>query len=462
MKINVSILILSSLFIFTFCEKHDSDNFLKIESRWFTTGEFFNLTPKHTFKYLPNEEKTAKIEGFVDRQLLVYMGIDEDYLKKTKTRQKTAVIKHRLLVNEYFDRMVLDSIISKQLLLSEYEHLDPDKKDLFTFDEYTPVIKKRLINALSDDIQLKYFKIIEQLKTDYKFELIDSNIFDLSDAYMDLLISIKADSAEHSAIDVLKMTGYSHPLYRIGGKDIYLEKFISSLKAYPFAIPAQYSNPEFLSNVIETIAINNIVLKKSKQLKLDKTRSFNIQLINQENSLLYNLVFSNEITRKITINDDTLRLFYSTYLDSLYLSKPQYEVQEIFINDNELAKSVLGRALLQENFQLLADEYTERYRNKPVKGYIGFIHAGMYAGIGRCAATTEPGSIYPELIPSGKGFSIIKIISVVEPRPVPFDDIKGNILDDYKKTTITKLEKELLQSLRHKYTYHVNYSLLTK
>ncbi|MBU0712565.1 hypothetical protein KJ762_01105 [bacterium] len=462
MKNNVSFLLIFGLFLFTFCDKHDPDNFLRIESRWFTIDEFFNLTPKHTFKYLPVEEKNIKIGEFIDRQLFVYKGIDEGYLKDPDIRQKSAAIKHRLLINEYFDRMVLDSILTKQLLLSEYECLNSDKKYLFTFNEYLPTIKKQLINKFSADIQSKYLQAVERLKADFEFELIGPNLSDLSNGYMNLLISLKADSVAHSAIDVLKMTGYSHPLYRIKGKDIYLENFIAAFKVYPFAIPDQFSNPEFLSNVIETVAINNIVLLKSQKLKLNKTRDFKKQFAGQENTLLYNSVFSNEILSRITITDDTLHQFYSTYLDSLYLSAPQYEVQEIFINDKDLAKTVLKKALRRENFQRLADEYTERYRNMPRKGYLGYIRANMYAGIGRCAAVTATGNIYPDLISSGKGFSIINVISVIDPKPISFDNIKGKILDDYKKTAVAELKKELLQSLRHKYTYHVNYSLLTK
>ena len=460
MKKNVAVLLLFYLFLFTFCGKPDLEKFLKIESRWFTTDEFFNLTPKSTFKYLPDKEKSLKIEAFIDRQLFVYKGIDDGYLNDPDIRQKIDGIKYQLLVNGYFDRMVLDSIVTKQMLLSEYERLNPDKKDLFTFNEYTPIIKKQLINKFSDAIQLRYLKTVEQLKTDCEFELINQNINELSSVYMNLLISLAADSIKRSAIDVLKMTDYSCPLYRINEKDVDLNTFISNLKTYAFALPNQFSNPEFLSNVIETVAINSIVLQKAKMLKLDKTQEFKKQFIIQKNTLLYSSVFSKEITGRITINDDTLRHFYSTHLDTLYLSKSKYEVQEIFISDKSKAESVLKRARQQDDFRQLANKYTERYRNKPIKGYLGYIHADMYAGIGRCAAVTTSGNIYPELIPSGKGFSIIKVISIIEPKPIPFNEIKGRILDDYKKTAINDLQKELLRSLRHKYTHRVKYSLL--
>jgi len=458
----VSILILSFLFLVAFCDRSDSNNFLKIESRWFTASEFYSTTPKHTFRYLPEEEKNKIIVGFIDRQMFVYKGIDEGLLKNPDIVRNIRLSRHRLLINEYFDRMVLDSIVTKQSLLAEYELLNPDKKDLFTFDEYKPVIKKQLINKFSNDIQLKYYETVESIKADYEFELIRPNIAALSKVYMDSLISFKTDSIKKSSTDILKLTGFSLPLYCTKGKNVFLDDFLNLKNVYPFVLPDQFSDPQFLANVIESVAINNIVLNVSKKMRLDKTSGFKDRMATRQNTLLYNRVFSDEITHKITINDDTLYQFYLIKLDSLYLSRSQYEVQEIFINDKELAENVLNRALHQVNFNQLAYKYTERYRNKPLKGYLGYIHADLYADIGRSAAITEAGSVCPNLVSSGKGFSIIKVLSVINPKPIPFFEIKGKILRDYKRTTITRLKEELLRSLRHKYTYDINYSSLSK
>jgi len=462
LKNKTFILILFFLFLFSFCDRSKPDNFLKIESHWFTADEFFSFTPRHTFKYLPEAEQNKKIDEFIDRQLMVYKAIDDGYLKDPDIKKKIKLIRNRLLINEYFDHMVLDSVVTKRRLLLEYEILNPDKKELFTFDEYKPVLKKRLINKLTEDIQTRYFKIIESIKSKYEFELKSSNISALSSAYMDTLISLRNDSLSRSAIDILEKTGFTLPLYSFKGKNIYLNDFIALLRVFPFALPDQFSDTQLLSNVVETVALNNFVLKESLKLKLYKSDEFKQRMINQRNTMLYKSVFSDEITSKITINDDTLRQFYSANLDSLYLTRRKYEVQEIFINDKELAENILNRVLNHEDFQQLADKYTERYKNKPKKGYIGFIYSDSYASIGRCAAKTEAGHIYPELIPSGKGFSIIKVLSVAEPKPIPFEDIKGKILNDYKKHSIEKRKKELIQSLRHKYTYHVDYSMLTK
>ena len=458
----MSILILSCLFLSVFCDRRDSDNFLKIDSRWFTASEFFSITPKHAFKYLPEEEKNKKINEFIDRQMFVYKGIDDRLIKNPDIVQNIRLIRQRLLVNEYFDRMVLDSIVTKQRLLAEYERLNPDKKDLFTFDEYRPVIKKQVINKFSKDIQSKYLETIESIKVDYEFVLIRHNIAALSKAYMDSLISFNADSIKISSTDILKLTGFSLPLYCTREKNVFLKDFLNLLNAYPFVLPNNFSDPHFFANIIESVAINDIVLTISKKMRLDKDCGFKDKMAAHQNTLLYNRVFSDEITSKIIINDDSLYQFYLQGLDSLYLSRSQYEVQEIFINDKDLANIVLNLALRQANFNLLAAKYTERYKNKTKKGYLGYIHADMYASVGRSAAITEAGSVYPGLVPSGKGFSIIKVLSVINPKPVPFVEIKGKILSDYKRTTISGLKEELLRSLRHKYTYDINYSSLSK
>lgn len=442
------------------CDKQKPDGFLKIENHWFSTTEFFSRTQRHTFQYLPEVEQSKIINDFIDRQYLVYFAFENNYHRIPDVRDKIRKLKNKLLINEYFDRMVLDSIITKQRLLHEYERLDPGKRDLFTYDEYKSELRSKLTKELSEEIREKYYRTIEFIKKDNRFIMNPANIDTLSKQYMDILISHRGDSVSHTAVDYLKMTGYNRPLCQINGKNIYLSDFISDLTDFPFILPNQYSDPELLYNIIETVTINNLVLDLARKARLYKSPDFKQRFEIQKNNVLYQAVFSKNISKTIEINDDTLLNFYSENLDSLYLTKPRYEVQEIFITDKTTAEKVLKRALNNEDFQKLADTYTERYQNKPVKGYLGFIFSDTYAGIGLCASRTLPGNVYPELVPSGKGYSIVRVLSIEEAAPIPFKKVKGRVLDDCKKTKISERKAELLRSLKHKYSYYVDHSAL--
>ena len=95
----------------------------------------------------------------------------------------------------------------------------------------------------------------------------------------------------------------------------------------------RFSDPESLSKIIETVAINSYVYNQAKRLNLDKNDDFQQRLLFQKHNILYKTAFSRKITGTISINDDTLRKFYAVHRDSLYMTKQRYEVQEIYITD---------------------------------------------------------------------------------------------------------------------------------
>ena len=449
------------LFGLAACDRRNSYDFLKIGSEWFSANEFFSQTPRYTFQYLTENQQDVKIENFINRQLLVYYAIDNNYQRLPDVRKRFRLLERRLLIKEYFDRMVLDSVITKQRLLSEYESLDPYKKDLFTYNDYKSVLKGKLIRLFSEDIRARYTNAVESLKLSSKFKPYQSNIDSLSKLFMSKLIAARYDSVSREPVNILKTISFNRPLYQINDNKVFLIKFIGLLSDFPLVSREErFSDPESLLKIIETVAINSYVYNQAKRLNLDKNDDFQQRLLFQKHNILYETAFSRKITGTISINDDTLRKFYAVHRDSLYMTKQRYEVQEIYITDKTRAENILNRALNNEDFQTLADTYTERYQNKPRKGYLGFIYKNTYADIGRCAAKTNIGQVYPELVLSGKGFSIIKLLSIEKPKPIPFNKIKEKVLNDCKKFKIKQKRLELLDSLKHKYSYYIDRSVL--
>jgi parvulin-like peptidyl-prolyl isomerase len=152
--------------------------------------------------------------------------------------------------------------------------------------------------------------------------------------------------------------------------------------------------------------------------------------------------------------------FYQQNIDSLYTTKKTYEVHEIYIENKALAEQVLALARKTDDYKKLSDKFTERYKKRPKKGYLGFITADKYSNIGKTAARTEPGAVYPELIKSGQGYSIIKVLSVKEPVPIPFEENTNRIFSDYYKHKFPLLKQELIDQLKDTYTYKFDRSKL--
>lgn len=454
-------IILVILLFTAFCSNINQSKFLKIGRHWFSIDDFYSVFPAHTFKPLSNKEKQRKIDQFVERQLIIYDALKRGYLKDPDIKKRMTNNQNRLLYNLFFDRTILDTIITKNLLLGEYENLDPVRKEIYTFGEYLPVLKNRLSSTYEKKIRRAYVAAIDNLITEYRLIFFDSAIDSLANEYFKKQEPFPKNNIPTDISEIiLRELDFKPALYSLNGTDFCVRDFLSRLKNYPYNLPSMLSYAPTLKTTIEKVIINNIIIKKSINRKLERDPEFKQKLLDQQYNLLYNSYRRNEISDKVETNDDSLRAFYEQNKNVLYMSKPLYEVHEIFIKNRKNAETLLSKAKNTSDYKSFSDKYTERFLNKLQKGYLGYITSDLYAGIGKYAKSTEVGTVYPELIPSGKGFSIIKVLNIKRSEPLPFDTIKQRILSDYKKSSYKSIEQELIQSLRHKYTYEINVSLL--
>ncbi len=452
--------ILSIIFL-SFCDQNNQKKLLKIGSKWIYTEDFFSINPRHTYKFLPASEQEQTVNDFIDRQLIIYDALKKGCLKNDDLKAELYNLKTKMLIGAYFEKFITDSIITKDMLLSAYETLDPMKKELFTYDEYKPIIKDQFISKYNQQIEAAYFKTIENIKTKNNLVVFTANIDSLSKQYSIVYRKFMTESSTiPSPRDILNNIRFDQPVYSINDKSYNFSDFKAALKTYPYSIPDRLSNSKIFENAIENIILNDIVITISKRHKYFKNNDFRQNLKIKTDALLYKYYINNEIKNKITKNDDSLFVFFQANKDSLYMTNSLYEVHEIYIKDKNIAEQILFQAQTTDNFKNLSDKYTERYIDRPEKGYLGFISSDKYSIIGKTAAVTKAGTVYPELIKSGNGYSIIKVLSVKEPELINFEENKDRIYSDYYRYKFSFLKLELLKRLKDKYPYKIDASKL--
>lgn len=444
------------LFIFVLsCENIEQQNFLKINRSWIALEDFYEFIPRHLYKPLSFEEKQTKINAFIDRRLMIHDAIKNNYHKDPDFLKKMKYYRAELLYNTYFDRIILDTIITHNRLLVQFARLSPGLQDYYTFEEYKPELRKKLLKIYQKDIQQSYEHYIENMIKDLDFKLFDSTIIDLSREYSKLY----RDNTSNP-ITILRKINYKPAICSINGKFFYMRDILKTTAKYQYDISKDLFHSHILKSTIETIALNKIFIDRSLKLNLQKDPEFKRKYNNRRNRLLYDTYKKRKISEKISVSEDSLRQFYENNKHSLYMTSPLYEVQEIFINDKIKAERILEQSKNTPDFISLSNKITERFRDRPNKGYLGFISTKQYAGIGKNAKETPAGTVFPKIIPSGKGYSIIKVLSVKSPEPLSFNEIKSRISTDYKQNQYKKIEAELIKTLRHKYSYEINLNLL--
>jgi len=457
----IYLLTVLSLVSLSFCSKNNQQVLLKVGSQRYYLADFYEFIPAHRFKPLNDNEKKDKINQFVDRQLIVTDAIKKGYLSDSTLQRNLRNYEYKLIFNLFFDHNLLDTIITTNQLLDLYSKIPLSMKDMFTFDEYKPVLLEQTMQANSKRIRSGYLDYLQLIQDSTHFALIDTSINKLAQEYTKKLTENQNNNQKQpSETDIIKAINFHEPIYIANNVAYGVPDLVKMISLYPYPIPNDLSEVAVLSSNIKSIFINYYVIKKAYEQKIDQSNEYKMRLANQKYLQLTNIYEQREIDNFISTDTDTLKSYYEKNKDKAYMSSPTYEVHEIYIKDKQKAERILKLAKKTSDFKSLSDKNTERFQDRPSKGYLGFIRENQYSRIGKAAKNTKVGTVYPDLIPFGNGYSIIKVISVKEAEPIPFDNIVVRVRSDYKNDRHKQLKEKILEKIKNKYHYKLNLTLL--
>lgn len=464
MKTTLKLTILLSIFLALIpnCErKPEPDALLRIDSQYITIDKFYETIPKAKFHIFPEEVKKEKIMDFAKEQLLLYDAYKKGYHRKKEISEKVRNFRKNKLTEIYFNGTILDSVITEEYLLKQYGEL-LDARGENNVQPYYELREKLLSKAIDDSLQTlqrKSEEKIENLIQKYNVNINLDAVNKLASAYRvnrSKIINEKRQGVSPSV--VLESINSNEVLISYNGKDYDKKWFTKQIKNHPASTQVNIGNSEELSNFILSIALNEIILMEAYKTGLDKNEEFLHSVENYQNRLILNNYERYEISEKIDRSENNLAKFFEKNKNELYLTLPTAEVQEIYLTDSILAERVLEFALSGENFDSLAERYTERFKDK--NGYLGFISENMYGGIGRVALQLPEGTVYDKLIPSGMGFSIIRTLGKKEATFKPFNSVKNRVAIDYSNAMKRKLEADLYEDLKKKYKLKIYWKSL--
>jgi parvulin-like peptidyl-prolyl isomerase len=127
-------------------------------------------------------------------------------------------------------------------------------------------------------------------------------------------------------------------------------------------------------------------------------------------------------------DEEEYQAYYTLYMDR-YMYPEQRKVQEIFVQDAELANAIARRGRSGEDFDALASTYNARRLTKSRNGHLGYLAAHQQGKIGREAAQLQIGEI-SDPIEQKLGFSVIRVLDITPARQKTFKQAWREIKQD--------------------------------
>lgn len=324
-----------------------------------------------------------------------------------------------------------------------------DKKGLPSFEEERENLRQIYNRIYAKDAKAKF---INDLKN--KFNYVQSkDIIEKITKYSDSS-KIGPDYWEAEWRDKIK----DETVYTIDGVGLTVDQFIERMENEP-----QYTGKKMLSailyNAMVSYADRDILFKEA--LELEKSdEEFGTLMNDYKNGIFIFKLQELEVWNKINVDSAKIAGYYDKTKEN-YNWPDRVDFSEIFLKNDSIAKSWRELISKGENFDSVAKNHTERAGFKNKLGAHGILNADANELSKVAFNLNAPGDI-SEVIPSGKGFSIVRLNEKLPARMKTFEEAKAEASGKYQDEESKRLEREYLESLKSEYQLKINYDKLEK
>ena len=155
------------------------------------------------------------------------------------------------------------------------------------------------------------------------------------------------------------------------------------------------------------------------------------------------------VAQGIDISEETLRIYYEDN-QNRYMQDEQRQARHILVlfNDDKTAAEakaadLFARAQAGESFEALAEEHSDDGGTASRGGDLGLLTRSQLPGeLGGAIFAMQEGGIDGP-IESDFGFHIVRLDSVLEPGPLPLDQVRGELLSDLRDREADDAFREL-------------------
>jgi len=290
--------------------------------------------------------------------------------------------------------------------------------------------------------QLRYnaehAKLIESLRQKYNYKLNEGSV-ETAAASTDTL---KVSESLGEAVNGMK----SEPLFSYSGKTVTMGEFIDKA----------VSSSDFVNRSADKSfyydALNKIsgdLLLEEEALNLEKTSpEFASLMEDYRNGIYIFKLQDEEVWSKVKTDSIRLREFYEKTKEN-YVSPDRVNFSEIFTRKDSLANHYYSLLKNGEDFDKLAEQYTERPGYKEKAGNYGLTDPKNNK-LAESADKLNPGE-YSSPVNQGGGYSIVKLISREPSRLKTFEEAKAEVSGAFQEAESKRIEQEYLDNLNSRY-----------
>lgn len=273
----------------------------------------------------------------------------------------------------------------------------------------------------------------------------------LGNIYQNLTYSLE------NSIELRSNSASNEVVARYGDK-VYLQSEIEiKILEIPSFHRQKISSVETLETVIKGLVIQDLLIEQAMNKNYNENQ-FVLSTIDKYEKNIFLRYKRTEVSNNYRFPQEEIYQFYNDN-PNYFMNPVQVNLQEIIINDRNLADSLVGRINNGEDFGTLAEKFSIRKWSAENKGIMGFADIDKFGFLKDTLLTVEANKVIGPIEIEGR-FGIFKLLERVDKRLKDFELVKTDAERLLKKERSAQIMKEHLEKLEKQVSIIVDEKLL--
>lgn len=238
------------------------------------------------------------------------------------------------------------------------------------------------------------------------------------------------------------------------GNKVYSQTDIEqSLANLPSSQKTRILSTESLKAAIKGILLKNTLYNIAVSKGYDTATVVNNKIEKNKINIFFNYK-RDEIISKAQLPDSVVIKYYKDNI-SLFSTEPELNLQEILVDNEELADSIVNLLNTSSDFGELARKYSLREWSAENNGIMGFAPISKYGNLKNLFWDSRLGEIIGPL-KIENFFGIFKVLGKEENKPIDFEDIRAEVTKASQYEHQTEILKKYLAEIQSKVDIRVD------
>jgi parvulin-like peptidyl-prolyl isomerase len=342
--------------------------------------------------------------------------------------------------------------------------VDIKKYDGSSFEQQRDTIRRQLYSAKNKKIEQGYYDYLDKLRKKYQAAFSDESIEIFTQKFLSPdkdPLNNNTDSLQKFIDPLENFTDNENKLAIVGFRNgnLTIGDLVEELKRYPPRRRPNFRNKEDVQNFINYRLVPVYLLEqevKDQNIKNDKFVKEQVKSL-RENMML-NEIQQIQVNDKISVKDEDVQNYFEQHRED-YKNPEKREIQQLYVNDKELADDLVKRARRGADFTRLFRRYNQ---NKSIKGNDGKLEiTENRPGIGKPSFKIKKDEV-TDPIKIGDGYYIVKVLNIIEPALKTLEESKNIVASKVRQVARENREKEWIEQLHNRINYVVYEGNLAK